>query len=236
MLPIGFSLLIVVFILKAKRRKILNPAFIKCFVGTALILRIDYALYFLLHSNFNSKIEYYFILHSLFVAFFIFLILGFFSEFYKKAHLKNNAKTILASFLFSILISVISNIVPVNHFWPIFDNDLKFSLLSAFFFNDIYLDLAVPLFITLEVFSLILCSEILIMNTISINGSAKNIKKISILAKIQKYLFMIYLVIFFVIYGMNFLNINSYSTFFLVSYLISIFLNLYVLLKTEIKI
>ena len=232
MLPVGVSALISILFLKRRFRDSLNPLFVKYFIIALFIPKIDCSLYFFL-SSINFGNTYHFIFHSVFTGLFSFGLVYFFSEYKKNINLKIISKAALSGFFLSILLSILFNILPINHFWPILDKDLEFSFLSSFLFNQNSFSLIIPIYLILELLSLILYGKVLILKLIQNKGTAIEILRISKLIRFQKYLFIIFLVIFFVIYTMSLLILSFYVAIFSIFYLFIILLNIYITFKTN---
>ena len=236
MLPVGISALISILFLKSRFNKSLDASFIKYLIITLLILRLDYAIYFFLNSFIEQSFNYHFLLHSVFVGLLVFAFLRFFSEHRKSAYLKRISQAVLSGFLLSILAALLFSLISINHFWPIIDKDLNFSILSNLFFNANQIENLILIYFALELISLIVYGRFLVLKLVSNKSSAIDIKRVLKSIKFQKYLFIIFLIIFFVIYNMNLQSINFYITAISLFYLFVITINIYVTFKTSFNI
>ena len=236
MLPVGVSALISILFLKSRFNQSFSPSFIKYLIITLLIIKIDYAVYIFLDSSITQNFDYYFLLHSIFIGLLIFAFLHAFSEYKKSAHLKHISQAVLFGFLLNILLSLLFNLFSINHFWPIVDKDLNFSMLDNFFLNSNSTKRLTLIYFVLEFASLMLYGKLLALKLISNKCPALDIKRILKLIKFQKHLFIIFLIIFFVIYTMNLQSINLYISIISAFYLFVITINIYTTFKTNFNI
>ena len=231
MFPVGLSILLSLFFLNTKFYDFEKPIYTKVFITTLLILKIDFLLFFLS----NSK-EYPFLLNSLFIVILIFIALRIFSEYLNMPDLYIISKAIFSASFINIITSLIFSIISINHFWPILDNDLKFSLFSHLFPNSERMFFFASIYIISELLSLIIFSNYLMFKLIANKSSGIQIRKLSSLIKAKKYLFIIFLGIFFVVYTMNISQMNNYLTVLSASYLFVLSYSILTILKTDLNI
>ena len=231
MFPVGLSILLSLFFLNTKFYYFEKPIYTKVFITTLLILKIDFLLFFLS----NSK-EYPFLLNSLFIVILIFIALRIFSEYLNMPDLYIISKAIFFASFINIITSLIFSIISINHFWPILDNDLKFSLFSHLFPDNGEMFFFASIYIISELLSLIIFSNYLMFKLIGNKSSGKQIRKLSSLIKAKKYLFIIFLGIFFVVYTMNISQMNNYLTVLSAFYLFVLLYSILTILKTDLNI
>ena len=231
MFPVGLSILLSLFFLNTKFYDFEKPIYTKVFITTLLILKIDFLLFFLSNST-----EYPFLLNSLFIVILIFIALRIFSEYLNMPDLYIISKAIFSASFINIITSLIFSIISINHFWPILDNDLKFSLFSHLFPNSERMFFFASIYIISELLSLIIFSNYLMFKLISNKSSGIQIRKLSSLIKAKKYLFIIFLGIFFVVYTMNISQMNNYLTVLSASYLFVLSYSILTILKTDLNI
>ena len=231
MFPVGLSILLSLFFLNTKFYDFKKPIYTKTFITTLLILKIDFSLFFLSNST-----EYPFLLNSFFIVILIFIVLRFFSEYLNRSDLYIISKAIFFASLVNIITSLIFSIISINHFWPILDNDLKFSLFTHLFPDNGGMFFFASIYIITELLFLIICSNYLMFKLIENKGSGIQIRKLSSLIKAKKYLFIIFLGIFFVVYTMNISQMNNYLTVLSISYLFVLSYSILTILKTDLNI
>ena len=231
MFPAGLSILLSVYFLNTKLCDFERPLFNRAFISALLILKIDFCLFCLTNST-----KYPFLINSLFIVILIFIVLRFFSDYLSRPYLYTISKGILFASLINILTSLIFSIIGINHFWPILDNDLKFSLFNHFFINETKIFFFASMYFIIELLSLILFSNYIIFKLISNKSPGIQIKRLSNLIKVNKYLFIIFLSIFIVFYDMNISQMNIYLTTLTSSCLFTLLYNVIIMLKTDLNI
>ena len=147
----------------------------------------------------------------------------------------SSSKSFILGFAACVLTSMLLGLAPINHFWPIPDSDLSFSLMAGLFFSESSKEFIGILYLLIEFISLFFYGKFLAIQIVLNNGDAIDIKRISNLIKIQKYLFMALLFIFFVTHLMNLASFQPLFALSYISYLIVIIANIYMTLKTDFK-
>ena len=206
-----------------------NSISLKHFILTVFLLKIDYFIYRILFRHIDQS----FIFHSIFTGVIIFILIKMVSSF-KDLKIKTSiSKSFILAFGVSVITSMLLGLVPINHFWPIPDSDLNFSLIAELAFSDLSSEFIDISYLLLEFIFLFFYGKALVLKIASNKGSALDIKRISRSINIQKYLFIALLFIFFVSYLMNLANFQPLFTLSYICYLTAITANIYTTYKTD---
>ena len=234
MILIGFTASIFIIILK----KIFNISHLsrKFFILGLFTPSIGYCLNTYLSicsvENFNLLI-----FNSLFLITFFLILIYIYSEYKKNLQYKIIGRAFFLGFLIHSFLGYLFWPEPLNLFWPINDYDLKFSLFNNLFLknnpnsNTIY-----SIYFIIEFSSLFFYGKLLMHKLVKKSGTAEDISRIGKLLKIQKYLFLILLFIFFVIYAMQILSIDIFLMIFLIFYSPLLMMIMYANYKTDFKL
>ncbi len=228
MFPSGIIILFSLAFLK-RNSLFLGSISLKYLVLAVLLLKVDYFIYFGFFEYGNQT----FIFHSIFTGIIILTLIKAIPSLNPDKFKVSIFKSFTLGFSISVLCSMLLGFIPINHFWPIPDSDLSFSLLASLFFSTLSTELIIILYLSIEFVSLFVYGKVLILKIASNKGNGLDIKRASILIKIQKYLFMALLFIFFVTYSMNLSSFQSLFNLSYISYLIVIVANSYMTLKTD---
>ena len=218
-------------------KKIHTPThlFLKFFIIALIFPNFDYAINIIsifMRLDFKSSI-----FHSFFAITLISTLFYMYSEYKKDSKYKTISKAILLGFLTHLFISSIISLDPLNYFWPIPDRDLEFSLMNKILAIKNYSVAKIMLFFCLfELYFLILYGRYLALRLLKNQCSALDLQRIQRLTKIEKNVFIIFLIIFFVIYFMNSLSISLFLTTFSIYYLFVLSSNIYVTFKINFKL
>ena len=223
------------FIIVLKKNNSLNHLFLKFFIIALFLPNFDYAINMIaifMNLEFNSSV-----FHSFFAITLISAIFYTYAEYKKDSQYKLISKAFFLGLSAHLAISLALTLDPINYFWPIPDKDLEFSLMHNIL--GIHLQstdkIILPLSL-LELYFLILYGKFLILKLLKNKSPALDIQRIQRLLKLEKNLFIIFLIIFFVIYFMNILPISLFLTTFSIYYSFILLFNIYVTYKTNFRL
>ena len=233
MIFIGIFALLFIVLLKKKDTP--NHLFLKFFIIALILPSFESAINIItifIPLEFKSSI-----FHSFFSITLISAIFYAYAEYKKNPQYKLISKAFFLGLSTHLLISLGLSLDPINYFWPIPDKDLEFSLM----YNVLGIHLQstskiILLLSLLELYFLIIYGKFLILKLVKNKSPALDIHRIQRLLKLEKNLFIIFLIIFFVIYFMNTLPISLFLTTFSICYSFILLFNIYVTYKTNFRL
>ncbi|MAX09327.1 MAG: hypothetical protein CMG13_00475 [Candidatus Marinimicrobia bacterium] len=144
-----------------------------------------------------------------------------YAEYRKRPNYKRIVKYLLLGLMAHSFLGYFFWIEKLNIFWPLNDKELAFSFVDYFFQKkQTKVEIFYIYYLSINLASLYFYGKFLITRMVNCGGSGEDIYRINSFLKFQRYLFATFLPIFFVLYGMQILNIDIFLSFFSSLYLI----------------